>query len=130
MQAAERLRKSTYVPPPALDRDATPNVRRPAAAAASAPLESRPALPEADAPSLPSDEAEAAYLAEARERGDEGVDMAAALAAVEEAEEKSALPPLNDLVEKISPEIRDVLEDLFRAKFVRVTRVRKKDLAV
>jgi hypothetical protein len=85
------------------------------------PLESVP-------PPLPGEEAEAAFLAEARDRGEEVATVAAALAAAEIEESKSALPPLEDLVQKLPAELRDTLDDLFRAKFVKVIRVRKRDL--
>lgn len=39
-----------------------------------------------------------------------------------------ALPPLNDLVQRIPAEVREALEDLFRAKFVAVKRVPKQAL--
>ncbi|MEO5958636.1 MAG: hypothetical protein ABIZ49_02265 [Opitutaceae bacterium] len=38
------------------------------------------------------------------------------------------LPPLDDLVRLIPPEIRETLDDLFRVKFVRVQRL-PRDLA-
>ena len=79
-------------------------------------------------PPLPGEEAEAAFLAEARERGEDMAFVAAALAAAESEEEKGALPPLEELVQKLPAELRDTLDDLFRAKFVKVIRVRKRDL--
>ena len=86
------------------------------------------APPENFEPTLPGDEAEAAFLAEARERGENVASVAAALAAAESEEQQGALPPLEKLVQKLPAELRDTLDDLFRAKFVRVVRVRKKDL--
>ena len=80
------------------------------------------------APPLPGEEAEAAFLAEARERGEDVASVAAALAAAEGEDEKGALPPLEELIQKLPAELRDTLDDLFRAKFVKVMRVRKKDL--
>ena len=88
----------------------------------------KPPPPETGDPPLPGEEAEAAFLAEARERGENVASVAAALAAAESEEEKSALPPLEELVQKLPTELRDTLDDLFRAKFVKVMRVRKKDL--
>jgi hypothetical protein len=38
------------------------------------------------------------------------------------------LPPLDELVKRIPPEVRETLEDLFRARFVTVKRVPKKAL--
>jgi hypothetical protein len=84
--------------------------------------------PETVEPSLPGEEAEASFLAEARERGEDVASVAAALAAAESEEEKSVLPPLEELVQKLPAELRDTLDDLFRAKFVKVMRVRKRDL--
>ncbi len=43
-------------------------------------------------------------------------------------EPKVTLPALQDLVDRISPETRDVLEDLFRARFVSVKRMPKNAL--
>jgi hypothetical protein len=40
----------------------------------------------------------------------------------------TTLPALDDLVQRIPLEVRDVLEDLFRARFVTVKRVPKKAL--
>lgn len=90
----------------------------------------RPPPPESVEPPLPGEEAETVFLAEARERGEDVASVAAALAAAENAEEKTALPPLEELVQKLPAELRDTLDDLFRAKFVKVIRVRKKDLPV
>jgi hypothetical protein len=74
-----------------------------------------------------SDEmAESAFLAEARERG-EVVKPAAEVDAVEEVDAKP-LPALDELVARIPPEVRDTLEDLFRARFVTVKRVPRKAL--
>ena len=79
-------------------------------------------------PSLPGEEAEASFLAEARERGENVASVAAALSAAASEDEKGALPPLEELVQKLPAELRDTLDDLFRAKFVKVIRVRKADL--
>jgi hypothetical protein len=74
----------------------------------------------------PDDSAEGAFLGEARERG-EHVVAVAAVEAVEETETKS-LPPLDAMVKRLSPDVREMLDDLFRAKFVTVRRVPKKAL--
>lgn len=73
----------------------------------------------------PDEVAEGAFLAEARERGEPVV--AAAVEAVEETETKS-LPALDELVKRIPPDVRETLDDLFRAKFITVRRVPKKAL--
>jgi hypothetical protein len=77
-------------------------------------------------PLWPDDTAESAMISELRSRG-ESVASPAAVEAVEEVE-TGALPPLDQLVKRISAEVRETLDDLFRAKFVRVTRVPKKAL--
>lgn len=71
------------------------------------------------------DAAEAAFLADVRARGE--VVVAKSVAEVEETNPK-ALPPLADLVNRIPTEVRDVLEELFRARFVTVKRFPKKAL--
>jgi hypothetical protein len=74
-----------------------------------------------------SDEAaESAFRAEARERG-ETIATKAPAAALEEGDPKN-LPPLENLVKRLSPELRETLDDLFRAKFVAVRRIPKKAL--
>jgi hypothetical protein len=50
----------------------------------------------------------------------------AAEAAAEAAAEKSNLPPLDELIGKIPSDVRDTLEDLFRVKFMKVSRSPKK----
>jgi hypothetical protein len=74
----------------------------------------------------PDEAAESAFIAEARDRG-ETVTAAPASAAVEESDGKN-LPSLDALVKRLSPEVRETLDDLFRAKFVSVRRVPKKAL--
>lgn len=64
-------------------------------------------------------------ISELRSRGEPVAP--AAVEAPEETDPK-ALPPLDELVKRLPPEVRDTLDDLFRAKFVRVTRVPKKVL--
>ena len=77
----------------------------------------------------PDESAESAFIAEARQRGEP---VAATKATVEIAEEKEAdkkaLPALADLMQRLSPEVRETLDDLFRAKFTTVRRVPKKAL--
>jgi len=85
-----------------------------------------------DAAPWPGDEAaEAVFRADALTRG-ENVGGASpvpeVMEAAEEPEPKGALPPLDQLVQRIPAEVRDTLEDLFRAKFVSVKRVPKKAL--
>lgn len=75
----------------------------------------------------PSENEEAAFLAEARERGEKVVPVAREV--VEEAEEnQQPLPSLDELVNRIPAETRELLDELFRARFVAVRRVKKTDL--
>lgn len=46
--------------------------------------------------------------------------------AVADDNDTQPLPPLNELVARIPVEVRDALEDLFRARFVTVKRVPKR----
>lgn len=45
-----------------------------------------------------------------------------------EAEPAGPLPPLDDLVQRIPPATRELIDELFRAKFVTVKRVPKSAL--
>ena len=81
----------------------------------------------AEPPTWPDDAVESAFLAEAKERGEIVAPPRPADDAAEE-EDGKTLPAVGDLVAKIPPTVREALEDLFRAKFVRVTRVPKKAL--
>ena len=73
----------------------------------------------------PDESAESTMLSELRSRGE--LATPAATEAVEETDTKN-LPSLDELVKRIPPEVREAVDDLFRAKFVRVTRVPKKAL--
>ena len=74
----------------------------------------------ADAPAGPSSEEEAAFLAQERELGI----VTPALTHVESLpEDKASLPPMEDLVNRIPMPARDLLEELFRAKFITVKRI-------
>ncbi len=80
-----------------------------------------------DAP-WPTDEVgESAFLAEARERG-ETVAVKPAAAREESEAEAGPLPTLDEIVQRIPAEVRDVLEELYRAKFTAVRRVSEKFL--
>jgi hypothetical protein len=72
-------------------------------------------------PSWPDESAESAFLAEARDRGD--VVIGKTTAPEPEESDPKALPPLDVLVQRIPPEVRETLEDLFRARFVRVQKL-------
>jgi hypothetical protein len=100
------------------------------AASGDAVPQARPTEAATDAesapPSWPDEAAESAMVSELRGRGEVIVPSPAA-EAVDESD-SGALPPLNELVQKIPADVREVLEDLFRARFVTVKRVPKKAL--
>jgi hypothetical protein len=75
---------------------------------------------DADAPAGPSSDEEAAFLAQEREMGN----VTPALMHVESPpEEKGAMPPMEDLVQRIPQPARDLMEELFRARFITVKRM-------
>ena len=78
-----------------------------------------------DAPAGPSSEEEAAFLAQEREMG---IVTPALMHTERLPEEKGELPPLEDLVKRIPMPTRDLMEELFRAKFVTVKRIPKSAL--
>ena len=85
-------------------------------------------LPESESINAwPDETAEAAFLAESRENGTR---PAAAPPAAEPVAAVAAkpLPRLDDLVERIPSEARELLEELFRAKFTTVRRIKPTDL--
>jgi hypothetical protein len=75
----------------------------------------------------PDESAESSFLSEARERG-ETIAPAKARSEIADETDSKALPSLDELVQRIPPEIRETLEDLFRAKFTKVKRVPAKAL--
>lgn len=82
-----------------------------------------------DAP-WPTDEAtENSFLADANERGETVVPVLPAGVAEREApEDTGALPALDDLVQRIPVEVRELLEELYRVKYTTVQRVPAKHL--
>ncbi len=68
----------------------------------------------------PDESTEAAMVSELKSRGEAVVAVRAD--PIEEIDPQK-LPPLAELVQRLAPEVREALDDLFRAKFVRVTRV-------
>ncbi|HWA10593.1 MAG TPA: hypothetical protein VG838_14200 [Opitutaceae bacterium] len=78
----------------------------------------------------PDEAAEAAFLSDAREKGEPPGVVAAETAPSEAAEEGDSrnLPALDDLVKRIPAEVRNALDDLFRAKFTTVKRMPRKVL--
>ncbi len=95
---------------------------RPGAVEAVAPVPG-----DAEGASWPDDSAESAFLAEARDRGEPIAPTRAKEEIADETDAK-ALPPLNELVNRIPADVREALEDLFRARFVTVKRVPKRAL--
>jgi len=77
------------------------------------------------APVGPADGEEASFIAEQREQGFSAPTPAANRAAAAEAEPdaKAPLPPLDDLVNRIPASTRELMDELFRAKFITVKRV-------
>jgi hypothetical protein len=81
------------------------------------------------APVGPSESEEAAFLAEQATTGGGGVTEGRTAPAAEEAETPTGeLPPLEELVNRIPAPTRQVMDELFRAKFVTVKRVPKSAL--
>ena len=106
--------------------EATQTTRAPASIAVEAASES--ALPSAGAAEAwPDDAAESAFLAEARDRGEPAPTAKTETEPLEPVDPKS-LPALNDLVNRIPADVRETLEELFRARFVAVKRVPKRAL--
>ena len=75
--------------------------------------------PGTDAPAGPSTEEDAAFLAQERESGI----LPGSPLPAESPEEKGELPPMEDLVKRIPAPARELMEELFRAKFVTVKRL-------
>lgn len=123
----------------AMRRDgAGPRVERPAeptdGAIEAAAVESVPVPTVADEAPLgaeaapwPDESAEAAFLSDAKERGEVVVARKAEEEGAEETVAK-ALPSLEAMVARIPAPVLETLEDLFRAKFVAVKKVPKKAL--
>jgi len=93
-------------------------------AAAIASME--PEKPGSDGAPWPGEVDESLFLADRRTAG--GTVILPVAPRAEPAEEKGGLPPLEELVARIPAEARAALDDLFRAKFVGVRRVRPQDL--
>lgn len=97
-------------------------------ATASASLPSNTSAPaSSDESGWPDAAAESAFLAEARSRGELPAPKPIAAEEPEEAE-TGPLPPVEKMVERIPPPVREMLDDLFRARFVRVTRIPRRAL--
>ncbi|MEI7553278.1 MAG: hypothetical protein WCL24_13205 [Verrucomicrobiota bacterium] len=72
----------------------------------------------------PDETAEVAFFAEQREQG-APVAATRAVEAVQELETKGTLPALDELVQRIPAAARELMDELFRAKFIAVKRVPK-----
>ncbi len=123
-----RLAAALAAEPRAIMAAAAPGAAEPAEATEAA--EPVPAALENGANVWPDEAAEAAFMSEARERGEpvKASPAAREIAAETDVEATGALPPLGELVQRLSPEVRETLDELFRARFVSVRRVPKKAL--
>ena len=113
----------------AVQTDSSEKTNAQAEDVAEALAATKPAAVENGTNVWPDENAEAAFIAEARQRGEPVV--AAVLtndAADEREDDTKALPPLGDLMKRLSPDVRETLDDLFRAKFTTVRRIPKKAL--
>jgi hypothetical protein len=77
----------------------------------------------------PDEAAETAFLSESRVEHGSG-QVAIPPAAQEEELPSKALPALDVLVQRIPAETRELLDELFRAKFTTVKRVKPSDLKI
>ena len=75
----------------------------------------------------PTEAEERAFLTEAGDRGEKVVPVSRD-AAEEIEDDAKALPKLDEVVNRIPAETRELLDELFRVKFTTVRRVKKKDL--
>lgn len=80
-----------------------------------------------DGPPRFDEAAESEFRAEARTRGESVSPPAQPVVEIEDDDPKG-LPPLDSLVQRIPAEVRETLDELFRARFVRVQRVPKRAL--
>jgi hypothetical protein len=78
-------------------------------------------------PQWPDDAAESSFLADLRDSGEPVVNGAPKPEASDESDPK-ALPALDELVQRIPAHVREILDDLFRAKFTKVRKVPAKAL--
>ncbi len=78
---------------------------------------------EESGPNWPGDADEVSFLAESRNRGESDL-TAPPPKSDREVEDRETLPPLEAQVARVPAELRATLDDLFRAKFTRVTRVK------
>ena len=120
LTAAPVAAPSETVEPEAVSMDSAP-----AAPESGGATSSTPVSPEESG--WPDAAAESAFLAEARSRGELPAPKPAPSEEVEEAE-AGPLPPMEKMMERIPPPVREMLDDLFRARFVRVARIPRRAL--
>ena len=104
----------------AVDADSVSTASEPPSTVVSAP-----GVPEESG--WPDAAAESAFLAEAKSRGELPAPKPAPAEEAEEAD-TAPLPPMDKMVERIPPPVREMLDDLFRARFVRVARIPRRAL--
>ncbi|MBX3748579.1 MAG: hypothetical protein KF897_00660 [Opitutaceae bacterium] len=83
---------------------------------------------EGEAPIGPTEAEESAYLAEQTAAAPSGATAPGGEDAAEVDEAPAKLPAIEDLVQQIPAETREALDELFRARFVRVQRIPRKVL--
>ncbi len=91
------------------------------ASAADEQEEAAISAPAEDEPVFPDEEAEMAMRSELRARGEAPV--AAVRREADDGEVAAPLPSLESLTARLGPEVRGVLDELFRARFTGVRRV-------
>ncbi|MEO6994836.1 MAG: hypothetical protein ABI273_14605 [Lacunisphaera sp.] len=82
-------------------------------------------MPADDAPIGPSSDEEAAFLA--GEGGGGSVPLVA-ISTPEVEDDRGELPPMEDLITRIPGAARELIEELFRARFITVKRIPKSAL--
>ena len=125
MSAAETANSAESLPPEACEAVGVAPLS--AAVVAAANASAHGTLFGDDAP-WPTDEVGGTvFLAEARDRG-ETVTLKPVTPREEVESETGPLPSLDEMVQRIPAEVRDTLEELYRAKFTAVRRVSAKFL--
>ena len=99
----------------------------PAASAVTLPAVEE-TIDESETPIGPTEAEESAYLAEQTAAAPSGATASEGKDAAEVDEAPAKLPAIEDLVQRIPAETREALDELFRARFVRVQRVPRKAL--
>ena len=107
--------------------DTSPSAAHVDGTEAVAAVAATPADEESGNANWPDESAESAFLSEARERGEPVIPAKAREEIADETDAK-ALPSLDELVQRIPAEVREALDDLFRARFTTVKRIPRKAL--